>query len=187
MKMTVEFKAWPKIPRASDEPVVITEKIDGTNACVVIKDGKIVAAQSRKRFITPDDDNYGFASWVKENNDELLKLGDGYHYGEWAGEGIQKNPHNMTGKKLFLFNTFRWGKNNPDTPSCCNTVPVLHYGELDGDTIERVLFKLKECSDEENYTPEGIVIYYCKAKRFEKFTYKYAKGKWRENPIDKEK
>lgn len=88
--MTIEFKAWPKIPRATGEKVTITEKMDGTNACVVIQEGKIVGVQSRKRFITPEDDNYGFAAWVAENEQELLKLGDGYHYGEWAGLGIQK-------------------------------------------------------------------------------------------------
>ena len=32
--MTPEFKAFPKIPRVS-KGVVTTEKIDGTNACVL--------------------------------------------------------------------------------------------------------------------------------------------------------
>lgn len=75
----VEFKSWGKIPRAIGEGVTITEKLDGTNACVVIQDGVIAGVQSRNRFITPEDDNYGFARWVSENEHELLKLGEGYH------------------------------------------------------------------------------------------------------------
>jgi len=47
----VDFKAWPKIPRENPFNVTITEKIDGTNACIIIKDGEIIGVQSRKRLI----------------------------------------------------------------------------------------------------------------------------------------
>ncbi|HHZ71040.1 MAG TPA: hypothetical protein EYN54_12345 [Methylococcaceae bacterium] len=176
--MTIEFKPWPKIPRATGESVTITEKLDGTNSCIVIQDGLIVGIQSRNRFITVSDDNYGFANWVSDNEAELLGLGDGYHYGEWAGAGIQKNPHNMVGKKFFLFNTFRWNKDNPNLPGCCNVVPVLFQGEMEEKEIDRVLFKLKEISLSEGYVAEGIVVYYQKTKRYEKYTYNYVAGKW---------
>ena len=86
----IEFKAWPKIPRENPLNATITEKMNGTNACVILHDGEIVGVQSRKRFITPGGDNYGFAAWVEANSDQLKSLGDGYHYGEWAGCGIQK-------------------------------------------------------------------------------------------------
>ena len=79
----------------------------------------------------------------------------------------------MVGKKFFLFNTFRWNDQNPNIPDCCDVVPVLYQGLLTDDVIDRVLFKLKECSIQEGYTAEGIVIYYNKTKRFEKFTYNY--------------
>jgi hypothetical protein len=176
--MTIEFKAWPKIPRATGEKVTITEKIDGTNACIVIQDGAITGVQSRKRFITPEDDNYGFAAWVAENEQELLKLEDGYHYGEWAGLGIQKNPHNLASKKFFLFNTFRWNDQNPNKPQCCEVVPILYQGVLADDDIDRVLFKLKEISVQEGYVAEGIIVYYQNTKRYEKYTYNYVAGKW---------
>ena len=176
--MTIEFKAWPKIPRATGEKVTITEKLDGTNACIVIQDGAIVGVQSRKRFITPEDDNYGFAAWVEENKTELLKLEDGYHYGEWTGLGIQKNPHNLASKKFFLFNTFRWNDQNPNKPQCCEVVPVLYQGVLSDDDIDRVLFKLKEISVQEGYTAEGVIVYYQNTKRYEKYTYNYVAGKW---------
>ena len=108
MMENVEFKAWEKIPRENPFTVTITEKIDGTNACIIIMDGEIVGVQSRKRLITVLEDNYGFAKWVEYNKKDLLGLGDGYHYGEWAGLGIQGNPHKLDKKHFFLFNTFRW-------------------------------------------------------------------------------
>jgi hypothetical protein len=178
MIMSIEFKAWPKIPRATGEKVTITEKLDGTNACIVIQDGVIVGVQSRKRFITPSDDNYGFASWVEENKEDLLKLEDGYHYGEWAGLGIQKNPHNLDSKQFFLFNTFRWNSLNPHKPRCCNVVPVLYQGLLADNDIDAVLIDLKASSIKQGYTAEGIIVYYQNTKRYEKYTYNYVAGKW---------
>lgn len=34
----IEFEAWPKTPRLSNSSCTITEKIDGTNACVIIQE-----------------------------------------------------------------------------------------------------------------------------------------------------
>lgn len=39
----------------------LTEKIDGTNAQVYIADDGRVVAGSRTRWISPEDDNFGFA------------------------------------------------------------------------------------------------------------------------------
>lgn len=72
----MEFEAFPKLPRLN-RGMVISEKLDGTNACVVgveldghdsgdaiaVIDGLALYAQSRKRLITPEKDNYGFARW----------------------------------------------------------------------------------------------------------------------------
>ena len=176
--MSIEFKAWPKIPRGSGEKVCITEKMDGTNSCIIISDGELVGVQSRNRFITPEDDNFGFATWVQDNKEELLGLGEGYHYGEWVGCGIQKNPHNLKEKAFYLFNASRWNKNNPNLPNCCSVVPVLFAGVGDQGEIDRVMWKLKECALQEGYTPEGIIVYFCKTKRYEKYTYNHSAGKW---------
>lgn len=173
----VEFKAWPKIPRENPFKVTITEKINGTNACIIIDGGAVVGVQSRKRLITPEDDNYGFAAWVAANEEELLSLGDGYHYGEWAGEGIQKNPHNLAGKHLFLFNTFRWNEDNPNLPECCDVVPVMFIGELESDTIEYQLNHL-EATALDAETPEGIVVYYHAFRKYTKHTIISPNGKW---------
>lgn len=177
--MTVEFKAWPKIYR-KNASVVITEKIDGTNACIIIKDGMIAGCQSRKRLITPDDDNYGFASWVAENNDELLKLGDGYHYGEWAGLGIQKNPHRLEEKRFFLFNTARWGEHNPSTPVVCDVVPVLYEGEAYPGVEDEVMTNLRSESMEKGYIAEGIVVFNKSTQVMTKYTFNNPDGKWKQ-------
>lgn len=172
------FKGWPKIGRASPFSVTITEKMDGTNACIIIEEGSLVGVQSRKRMITPEDDNFGFALWVKENTAELLSLGDGYHYGEWAGEGIQKNPHNLTGRSLFLFNTFRWNVGNPNKPDICEVVPILYEGILKEGTVAQVLAELIEESGS-GVTPEGVVVYYHAFRKYTKHTIKEPTGKWR--------
>ena len=84
-----EFIKFPKIARLSRE-VVVTEKLDGTNATVYItEDGEFYTA-SRTRWITPSDDNYGFSRWAHENKDDLMTLGPGYHRGEWWGKKIQR-------------------------------------------------------------------------------------------------
>ena len=174
---TVEFKPFGKIPRENPLLVTITEKIDGTNACIVIKDGEVVGVQSRKRFITPDSDNFGFASWVNEHKAALLALGDGYHYGEWAGPGIQKNPRNLKDRRFFLFNVFKWGEHNPP-PVGCEVVSVLFNGELSKDTLEDIMISLYDRAIEyEGYTPEGIVIYHHASRSYSKHTFKNTKGK----------
>jgi hypothetical protein len=121
-----QFREFQKIPRLFRE-VIVTEKIDGTNACVVIGEDGSIAAQSRSRLITPQDDNYGFAKWVETNADELRKLGPGYHYGEWWGQGIQRN-YGLTEKRFSLFNVSRWSNEAGQRPACCHVVPVIIAG-----------------------------------------------------------
>lgn len=108
--MTVEFQAFPKMQRLYDSSkgVSITEKIDGSNAAVIVRDGELVGVQSRKRLITPEDDNFGFARWAYSNAEGLARvLGDGTHYGEWFGKGIQRG-YGLDEKRFALFNAVRW-------------------------------------------------------------------------------
>lgn len=128
--MTIEFTPWPKIPRVENKKEFYTEKIDGTNACIVITPDGEFGCQSRQRIITPEDDNYGFAKWAYENKEELMKLGDGYHFGEWWGLGIQRG-YGLTEKRFSLFNTKRWGSHNPSTPSCVSVVPTIHASSVE--------------------------------------------------------
>jgi len=79
-------------------------KLHGTNAAVRISADGTVTAQSRTNIITPENDNAGFARWVKANEAEWKKTAavpsktdpaDHYlnmvFFGEWIGPGIQKN------------------------------------------------------------------------------------------------
>lgn len=122
----IEFKEFPKIARLNRE-VIVTEKIDGTNAAVVISEHGEIMAQSRTRIISPQDDNFGFAAWVEENRTELEKLGPGHHFGEWWGRGVQRG-YGLTERRFSLFNTSRWG-DDAVRPACCHVVPVIIRGE----------------------------------------------------------
>lgn len=58
--MPAEFVPFGKIARLK-RGCVVTEKLDGTNACVVVE-GAEITVQSRNRIITPESDNYGYAA-----------------------------------------------------------------------------------------------------------------------------
>ena len=158
----MEFQAFPKIPRYHGQPVVITEKIDGTNAQVAIDEEGNVYAGSRTRWVTPDNDNYGFAAWVEEHKQELLALGPGRHYGEWWGSKINREYGLMGERRFSLFNVARWA-DNPNRPQCCLVVPILYRGETSEDEINAQLFGLylNGSRAEPGFErPEGIVIHY---------------------------
>lgn len=167
----VDFVEFPKIARYNRN-IVVTEKIDGTNAQIYINDtGDRIYAGSRNRWISPDDDNFGFARWVQDNKDELLKLGPGSHFGEWWGAGIQRR-YGLDHKRFSLFNTARWNANNPP-PSCCYVVPVLAYGLITEIDVRAVLERLKNegsVAAPGFMNPEGIVVYHVPSRNLYKMT-----------------
>lgn len=65
-------------------------KLHGTNAAVGFDSDGEIFAQSRTTVITPAADNYGFAKWVRENEQAFPRLKSAMIYGEWCGQGIQK-------------------------------------------------------------------------------------------------
>jgi RNA ligase len=73
-----------------------TVKLHGTNAAVVIANNEIYA-QSRGRVLTREDDNYGFAKFVAENEGLFAQFLNNksfepiVFYGEWCGPGIQSS------------------------------------------------------------------------------------------------
>lgn len=173
MSIIPPFEDFPKISRFSRD-IVITEKIDGTNAQVTVcEDGSVVAG-SRSRYLTPQDDNFGFAKWVEGNKEELKLLGVGRHFGEWWGNGIQRGYGLAKGEKRFsLFNVHRWGY---PRPVCCGIVPTLYVGKFRTDDIDFWLEALKmggsKCAPG-FMNPEGIVIYHTAANvLFKKTIYK---------------
>ena len=176
--MNHEFQGFPKMARLSRE-CVITEKIDGTNAQIYItEDGKILAG-SRTRWITPEADNFGFATWVRNNKEDLMKLGTGRHFGEWWGQGIQRK-YGLKEKRFSLFNVLRWclageepqriPKADPRIevyqevlPECCSLVPVLFRGGFSTKACEEALELLESVGSLAApgfMNPEGIVCFH---------------------------
>jgi RNA ligase len=188
--VTVEFVPWPKIPRLS-KPIFVTEKIDGTNAAIIVREleGEVapcealvvglhpetgvevalgVRAQSRKRIISPDSDNFGFAAWVRQNATPLAQgLGVGSHFGEWWGVGIQRG-YGMRERRFSLFNTHRWKR--PDLAAMgllelgVDVVPTLAiHGVFDSQIIDNCLRDLDSMGSQAapGFKPaEGVVIYH---------------------------
>lgn len=157
----MEFEEFKKIPRYS-RGIVITEKLDGTNAQIAISEDGEMKIGSRNRWITPQDDNYGFAKWCMTNKEELLKLGVGRHYGEWWGSGVQRGYGLKNGEKRFsLFNVGRWSHN--PLPSCCFLVPVIHAGMFTDTIINEALEKLRDQGSFASpgfMKPEGLIIFH---------------------------
>lgn len=164
----MEFEPFGKIPRLSRE-CTITEKIDGTNGCIYITDEGYFFVGSRTRWITPEDDNFGFARWAHDNRDDLLTLGPGRHYGEWWGAGIQRK-YGQERKRFSLFNTSKWGE---ERPQCCDVVPVLYNGLFTEAAVMQALADLREKGSAAApgfMNPEGIIIYHHAANLYFKKT-----------------
>lgn len=197
------FEEFPKIARLSRN-CVITEKIDGTNAQIWIernltgdgdacrspdggiyhwseKSGEIyeLRAGSRNRWITPESDNFGFARWAFDHARELIDgLGEGRHFGEWWGAGIQRR-YGIKEKRFSLFNVARWAyerdreKFPNERPSCCDVVPVLYRGLFDTAKVEATLTLLGAIGSAAApgfMNPEGIVIYHESSRQLFKKT-----------------
>lgn len=181
--MQLAFESFPKIARLSRE-CIITEKIDGTNACILITEDGQMLTGSRSRWITPADDNFGFARWCAEHRDELMKLGPGRHYGEWWGSGIQRGYGLPKGeKRLSLFNVSRWclhgvtpvriatadpriEKYQDVLPACVGLVPVIYRGLFMTSECEEALAQLRcfgSWAAPGFDNPEGIVCFHVAA------------------------
>jgi len=196
------FAEFPKMARFARE-CIITEKIDGTNGQVFIYDpaenieaiegftsaadatGKVwnIMAGSRTRWITPANDNHGFARWAWDNAESLVRLGPGRHFGEWWGSGIQRGYGLTKGEKRFsLFNVQRWCLHGQEPqriatadpriekyqdvlPPCCGLVPLLARGNFEGISLmaESCLCSLRDDGSVASpgfMKPEGIVIFH---------------------------
>lgn len=167
----VTFEAFSKIPRLYRE-CLITEKIDGTNAQIIVTDAGDVAAASRSRLITPADDNHGFARWVEGNKEGLLKLGPGRHFGEWWGSGINRGYGLVKGEKRFsLFNANRW--EGAALPDCVGVVPVIYRGLFTTDVVNAAveLLRLEGSKAAPGFMrPEGVIVWHDAARQLFKVT-----------------
>lgn len=189
MDTSYEFIGFPKMGRLNRE-CLITEKIDGTNACICIPEAGYthdcplqMLVGSRTRWITPQDDNYGFARWAEDHREELLTLGPGRHFGEWWGGGIQRGYGLLKGQKQFsLFDVQRWClSGQPQAvisapgaplklqrvlPPCVGLVPMLYKGPFSTAAVKGILGDLVilGSSAAPGYmNPEGIVVFHTAA------------------------
>ena len=144
----MEFKSFPKIQALHKAKMSITQKLHGTNAQVYIYLDENTGALdlkcgSRTRWISPIDDNYGFAKFVHENKQEFIdKLGEGHHFGEWIGEGINSGE-GLIERQFVLFDWWKFPQDRP-LPPRTSVVPVLYNGDLNFDKIYETMNDLKE-------------------------------------------
>lgn len=178
---STDFIEFPKMGRLSRE-CIITEKIDGTNAQILItEDGQFLTG-SRSRWITPQEDNYGFSAWAHSHKDELMTLGVGRHFGEWWGAGIQRK-YGLPEKRLSLFNVSRWClygsepqriptadprivKIQDVLPACVGLVPVLYRGLFTTEAVENAMEWLRangSVAAPGFMKPEGVVCFHTAA------------------------
>lgn len=177
----MEFREFPKMARLSRN-MVITEKLDGTNAQVYVGEDGTILAGSRTRWITPQDDNYGFAKWVEDHREELLTLGPGVHFGEFWGQGINRN-YGLKERRFSMFNVRRWClygqeprsyptqdprifKTQEMLPPCCGLVPVIYEGEFDTAMVETCIDGLRIAGSQASpgfMKPEGVVVFHTAA------------------------
>lgn len=176
--MTKQFFKYPKVRSFRDAVETLlymtgdlnkgirytrTPKIHGTNAGVVFKfdeNLKIVDvyAQSRNRVITPEQDNAGFAQWVEDNKEGLIKIVDQFKvdfgnmvgpgpnydyaeylvlYGEWCGPGVQSGAAvNQLDEKMFVI--FGYGEffGDEEIAKTYNYVSPLDTCEIDTEVFK---------------------------------------------------
>ena len=187
---TILFKAPSPIPTA------ITEGDGPTRDASIV-----VRAGSRERWLTlgKSGDNYGFAAWVCANAEALLRLGEGMHYGEWWGSGIQRKYGLTDGDKRFsLFNVGRWIETDngviydkgDQTPGKLpiivpglHVVPTLYYGPhrsqsgqcMIEETARRLQFSGSVAAPgwdgPDKSGPEGIMVYFETLKTYSKLPF----------------
>jgi len=179
--MIMDFVSFGRIPRLTRD-CMITEKIDGTNGQIYIEkllpdtvvpkivdyivtehegDKYLLLVGSRNRWLSDHQDNFGFWHWVSANKNELVRLGEGRHFGEWWGKGIQRG-YGLDHRRFSLFNLKKWG--DPEVrPQCCEVVPLLHKGVFGTDVADYVLRELAKNGSKAVpgfAKPEGIVVYH---------------------------
>jgi hypothetical protein len=106
-------------------------KVDGTNACVWLKDGEIQAG-SRNRHLTLEKDNAGFLGWVKEQANLLAYLQENpTHrlYGEWLVPHSLKTYKEAAWRNFYVFDVAVDKTPEEIRHECDTPVKYLHYNE----------------------------------------------------------
>jgi hypothetical protein len=108
-----EFQKYQHVERFGHQEVQGIEdgachvfpKIDGTNASVWWEDDQLQAG-SRRRHLTPADDNHGFCTWAYQQDNLIEFLGDypTYRvYGEWLVPHSLKTYRDDAWRRFYIF------------------------------------------------------------------------------------
>ena len=168
----IEFQGFSKIPRLFRD-IVITEKIDGTNAQITVINLQQMA----------DENNISVGHWMDKVNlyqypymavgqEYALLAGsrkryismdnDNHGFGKWVSdkrEELVKLGHGkhfgewwgqgiqrgygLKEKRFSLFNTAKWS-DDAVRPACCHVVPVLYTDIFDTEIVHHTLWRLKQ-------------------------------------------
>ena len=182
--LDLAFEPFQKIARFARD-IMVTEKIDGSNAQIAIQkiadhvrplhaattltsygQNYALYAGSRSRWLRAEKgfDNFGFAAWALDHAEALIDgLGEGRHFGEWWGSGINRG-YGLDHKRFSLFNVDRWA--SVALPQGVFTVPVLYRGLFRTDAVEAALARLRSggsLAAPGFMQPEGVVVFHVAA------------------------
>ncbi len=138
-------KLYPKTARLKDTPIMITEKLDGSNLGIFKLNGELLFAQRnniyRETELNKDNSYKGLSTWLKEHRPalELINEGSGV-FGEWLGMGQIKYDtpfkfhvfckaridldYNIT-RLNYDFMSFPYVFSDENFPDCLPTVPIV--------------------------------------------------------------
>lgn len=194
-----DYPEFPSIERFDNVYCIITEKIDGTNGLIEIgtngiTEEGIVMFGSRKKYLYPGKDNYGFLAFFSPYVSELLKICKEIKeentdfdfinnppiriYGEWFGKGINRG-YNLSDRQFMPFNSYYADKLR-NIPNITQPEP-LHQGKFSREILNDCMNFLREEGSQvvPGYkNPEGVVAYFPKYKFSLKET--FDGPKWKE-------
>jgi len=90
--------------------VYVFPKIDGTNASVWMNEDGMICTGSRKRIVTPEDDNQGFAAYVEKHESlfqDFLRRYSGWRlHGEWLVPHSLKTYRDDAWRRFYVFDVY---------------------------------------------------------------------------------
>ena len=147
-----------------------TEKVDGTSSTWWKEENNKIHVASRNYEISIVKDSAHYKIIKDYKLDEILKPNEVIK-GEIAGEGIQKNPLKLQGKKLLIFD---WESPNRELPKELEEFKVKTYDLPFPETVEEAIaqaYGLKSLLNP-NVQAEGIVWWNKERELFEELDFR---------------
>lgn len=159
------YSSMQAVDRFNNDRSLGRVAVEGTPVTVLAASkGKVyeLMAVTKNRFLNPEIDSQGFAAWVWEHADELVRLGPGRHVGRWWGQGINRG-YGLEERRFSLVNYERWS--GTEKPSCVHVVPMLYKGPFSTESIADVADALRSEGSfaSPGYdNPLGLIVYHHK-------------------------